>query len=343
MSTAGNLSSHSAIINFPLLPSHMIEHIAGMTDVAHLRMMWCVCGGFRALLMESWHSWDMVGRRTCGKEWWDGAIVSLGVAAAEAPSQFARRVICPWLLTPRFIDVFPPSIRPKLMMQNDTTTPTDYPSRSRAWRVRMNGDEKSLLIDSHTSTPTRGFWFEDDGGDDHLRLTYSIPARSGGDNIAQVEPRQKSKNHQHQKVDPEFVQHLKTCKPELILTRRLYHDERVRGSSCCFTEQDINTVLHFLFHGHYATPDHSLYRWHLHAGVIVASFSCSRLTTPMDVGDAGGLGFLSARTGKLLHFLPLTEEVGGSDRLWVARPGEMWVLEKWANRVLYFGTKMEGM
>jgi hypothetical protein len=43
------------------------------------------------------------------------------------------------------------------------------------------------------------------------------------------------------------------------------------------------------------------------------------------------------RTGKLLHFLPLTEEIGASDLLWVARPGEMWVLEKWANRVLYFG------
>jgi hypothetical protein len=324
-----------------LLPSHCIEHIAGMTDVEHLRMMWCVCCGFRAALMDSWHSWTMVGRRVCGDEWWDGALPSSSLLKNENASQFARRVICPWLMTPRFMDVFPPSIWSKLAVQDE---PGEQP-RSRAWRIQMNDDEATLIVDSQTSTPMRAFLFRDvdlRSNNDRFRVTFTIPARSAADDGSVYGgPGEFSKQHdssssRSKKVDQAFVEHLRTCKPELTLTRRMYR----RDTTTIFTEQDIKTVLNFWFHDRHEiimSDISSRSCWYLHAGVVVASFSCSRLATPIHVGGAGGLGFLSVRTGKLLHFLPLTEEIGASDLLWVARPGEMWVLEKWANRVLYFG------
>ena len=81
--------------------------------------------------------------------------------------------------------------------------------------------------------------------------------------------------------------------------------------------------------------------WHLHDGVIIASlravFPHHHHQQEADAFEAGGFGFLCARSGRLLHFMPLIEERCASSNLVVSRPGELWVLDKWADRLLYYG------
>ena len=107
-----------------------------------------------------------------------------------------------------------------------------------------------------------------------------------------------------------------------------------------FIDLSISQLIHATAHetmisGHQLTfhfiDDPDSY-WSLHAGVVVAAF--------VDVyNDTGGLCFFSTRSRRLIHFIHVPGENHVSDRIMTSRPGEMWVLETWADpsRVLYYG------
>ena len=71
--------------------------------------------------------------------------------------------------------------------------------------------------------------------------------------------------------------------------------------------------------------------WRMHTGVVVAVFSDSWHTVP-------GLGFFAVRDRRLLHFQLLYEDVEPSSEIFLACPGEMWVLDRWVdNNLVYYG------
>ena len=80
--------------------------------------------------------------------------------------------------------------------------------------------------------------------------------------------------------------------------------------------------------------------WRMHAGVVVAT-----CRTVSDHEAVVALGFFGARKRRLLHVHFVPEEIVATREIFVARPGEMWVLERWGDpesRLVYFGPRVDG-
>jgi hypothetical protein len=179
----------------------------------------------------------------------------------------------------------------------DSHVDTTHGFETRAWRIRLSGDGLSVSTQS-IDAASGAYWFHDDNDNDReIRTTYTIQARPHGLCITDV---------LSPIVDRAFVNFLSTA-THVVTKLRFNLAESI--------------VLSF--------ADHC---WHLHAGVIAASFG--------NIGaDVGGVCFFDARTRRWLHYLPMREEIDASADVVITRPGEMWVLEKWADpsRLQYYG------
>ena len=345
------------------LPSPLLEHIGGlMHSATDLRRLWCVCKEFRRTLMDSWHSWDLVGRSVCGEAHWNEArrVWDAFIRQRSEPAScFARRVMCPWLAPPQLLELFPADVAKHL-----PTRAPGYSPLTKVWRIRLEEDVCGggvgdlLSVDSQTVNSCRRglhWWFETAGGEDdqndinggaRFGLHYCIPARP----LVAASPPSLSTTCTAA-VDPLFVAFLRRQRYVVKLPRRLYRGYREMDAGEFFGVEEAEVTIRYrglsLSTTPYTRSSDSQGCWRMHDGVVAAYFGVQSFSrsgtfgnTPDSVCslDGGGLCFFDARSGRLLHFMPLVEENGvGVERICVCRPGEMWVLEKWADRLVYYG------
>jgi hypothetical protein len=318
--------------------------------------MWCVSREFREALQLGWHGWSVIGESVCGKAHWEAAcaIWRRGGGSNSSPetaSAFARRVICPWLVpAAQPLELFPAEV-----VKHLPSVMPGYSPATRAWRIQYEDNDEDdsavlLLVDSQTiNTRERGYvhWFDSfscwsDPGRETFRMRHSIPARppSAAASVSPLSPPVEMTARWAgggAAGDPSFIAtFLRQRRFSVTVPRRLYYGQREMDVGDYYaTEQGVPVDVFYVGSG--STSD----CWHLHDGVIIASlravFPHHHHQQEADAFEAGGFGFLCARSGRLLHFMPLIEERCASSNLVVSRPGELWVLDKWADRLLYYG------
>ena len=93
---------------------------------------------------------------------------------------------------------------------------------------------------------------------------------------------------------------------------------------------------HFYYNGASVELEHNGLAngsWYVHASVIAAVYHSKPY-------DKGGVCFFHAHTRRLLHFMSIVDDSDVSmENVVIIRPGEMWVLERWADpsTVRYYG------
>lgn len=277
-----------------MLPSPIIDHIAGLSGIQHAGFLSCVNRDWHAHIAHSWSAWTMIGSQICGSDHWDRGIARwTEFSRSITPPQFTRLMTCPWSQSPHAIELFP-SAASALFPPNTNT---------RAWRILLRNE--GCDVTAQSIGPSGGFWFYDEDIGDSVNTTYSI------------QPHSKA-------VD---------C---------------ITPTECTFDASDwspyLNTITHDVRYSIWgdtygiASMRYTDSCWPLHAGVIVAAFAD-------EASDMGGLGFFGTHTRRLLHFMLLPGEINASPSIMMSLPGEMWVLERWAepdSRLMHYGPGLMG-
>ena len=272
-----------------------IACIAGFAGLRHLGYLSITNRMLHTVLSSSWTAWTMVTQQAWGSY---NSLESLRIAPrpmdalAETPTGFAKRMLHPWLHTPRYVDPQLPAVLPTQL--------------TRAGLIQLDSENRLEVTAQITDAANSNFFLIGHSVVDHpLDTVVTYPLRAGP--LTRAAVAELSANE--------------SCRWMQFLDRRYFIWRQ---------PQQPRRLLQF--DGFYSSC------WRMNAGVVVVTF-----IEVVEFGEGvAALGFFGARTRKLLHVHFVHEECNATRDLFVACPGEMWVLERWRDpdsRLAYWGPR----
>ena len=326
---------------YAILPPPILQLIASHTDPQSMALLMQTNHTMHSQLRESEIAWFTIGERICGSNYWrDGyqrwMAVPLESSSSSFPtrskplesaSAFTRRMLCPWLQPPQLLDLFPAEVSTAVDSKQTCVWRITLVSNSaqkdeeqEEYAEENRGESRTYLsVDAQSLTAESGFgyWFGDDSGG-NINTRYCIPAHPFDESkyASQTTATTTTPRPAQQTVDPA----MQLLVDQTVFTANADDESPLVHSSMRSGEGHANC-------------------WHLHAGVVAGRYADPH-------ADSAGLGFFSVRTRKRHpHFLRIREEMDyPSDEIVQARPGELWLLERWhepRSRVLYYGPAVQ--
>ena len=323
------------------LPHASLEHIATFFLPETMHRFVSTCKTAHTALQPSTTAWHAIGRQICGAAYWDSGVrrwVGYPHIVAETPMEFARRMLCPWLQTPRELGLWagvePPQpnreVRALTVQMCDGAEWAEDSSRRRIAVLCATAAEGRSLEVERSDTEVDEHQVHARPFDDRSLLDKDPQLYNGGsdeENISAYE------------MQIALARDLVTVAKDVAgvaLPPRCWRYGHVCLDFPCASPSLVDEMP--------SSVDYINVVPALHAGTVVAFFKVR--------GRGCGFCFVSVRKRAIIRSLYLPGDDGfyPDEQSIVLRPGEMWVLDAFyrsgdifsppahlGGRLLYFG------